>query len=113
MPPVYELRLPIRIDAFVCARIGGAASVDTSAAPAPAELFMNVRRDRRRTRALIFFMVALPRPHGHAGGRRQSRRDRPRSPGGVYARLPLPACRLMIEGRSRKCAITSRGKRAK
>src|SRR4029077_9125576 len=32
---------------------------------------------------------------------------------GVCARLTLPACRLMIEGRSRKCAITSRSKRSK
>src|SRR5262245_7673915 len=50
--PVKELRLPSRMGARLCARMGGAARFDASATPAPAPPAMNLRRDSPRALAL-------------------------------------------------------------
>src|SRR5690349_4387014 len=45
MPPVNELRWPILIGARAWASSAGAARFEASTAPAPAECFMNLRRE--------------------------------------------------------------------
>src|SRR4051812_47605930 len=76
MPPVNELRCPIRIGARACARMLGAARFDARTAPAPAELLMNVRRDTQRADEFGFCIVASPGCHDTVGANLHTRRYR-------------------------------------
>src|ERR1700720_516655 len=100
-PPVYELRLPIRIGAFDWARIGGAESVETSAAPAPAEALRSLRRETGLANAFGLSIAALPKLPSCIGGGRHTRRSLTWLARGISARLTGPSCRPMIECESR------------
>ena len=73
VPDIRQVEICTRIDwigALPWAMTLGAAKLDARTAPAPAELFMNVRRDTPRDtpplRGPCFFIVALPSRHAAA-----------------------------------------------